>query len=114
MLGFEPRRSPHRLSGIWLLSRSAGLRNGPKMGRMHFWTVAEASLKRLKTDPIDPFYRHPVPIPGTTKVNRLKKNVGAAALELTRDDLRKIGDAVAQIKVQGDRSPAHLAAPAGK
>jgi aryl-alcohol dehydrogenase-like predicted oxidoreductase len=55
-----------------------------------------------------------VPIPGTTKVHRLKENVGAAAIELTRDDLRQIEDALAPIKVQGDRYPAHLAARAGR
>ena len=55
-----------------------------------------------------------VPIPGTTKVHRLKENVAAAAIELTRDDLRQIEDALAQIKVQGDRYPAHLAARAGR
>ena len=55
-----------------------------------------------------------VPIPGTTKAHRLKENVGAAAIELTEDDLRQIEDALAQIKVQGDRYPAHLAARAGR
>ena len=33
-----------------------------------------------------------VPIPGTTKLHRLKENVGAAAIELTDDDLRQIED----------------------
>jgi aryl-alcohol dehydrogenase-like predicted oxidoreductase len=55
-----------------------------------------------------------VPIPGTTKAHRLKENVGAAAVELTEDDLRQIEEALAPIKVQGDRYPAHLAARAGK
>ena len=55
-----------------------------------------------------------VPIPGTTKLHRLKENLGAADLELTQDDLRRIKDALAQIKVQGDRYPAHLAARAGR
>jgi aryl-alcohol dehydrogenase-like predicted oxidoreductase len=55
-----------------------------------------------------------VPIPGTTKVHRLKENVGGAAIELTTEDLRKIGDALAQIQVQGARYPAHLAALAGR
>jgi aryl-alcohol dehydrogenase-like predicted oxidoreductase len=55
-----------------------------------------------------------VPIPGTTKLHRLKENLGAAALELTEDDLRRIKDALAQIKVQGDRYPPHLAARAGR
>jgi aryl-alcohol dehydrogenase-like predicted oxidoreductase len=55
-----------------------------------------------------------VPIPGTTRLHRLKENVGAAEVQLTSDDLRQIGDALASIKVEGDRYPAHLAARAGK
>jgi aryl-alcohol dehydrogenase-like predicted oxidoreductase len=55
-----------------------------------------------------------VPIPGTTKIERLKENIGAAAVELSAEDLRQIGDALAQIPVQGDRYPAHLAARAGR
>ena len=55
-----------------------------------------------------------VPIPGTTKAHRLKENLGAAALELTEDDLRRIEGAVAHIKVQGDRYPPDLAARAGR
>jgi len=55
-----------------------------------------------------------VPIPGTTKLHRLKENVGAVAVLLTEDDLRRIQEAVAQIKVQGDRYPPHLAARAGR
>jgi len=46
-----------------------------------------------------------VPIPGTTKRSRLKENIGAAALELTLDDLRKIDSAAAKITVQGNRYP---------
>ena len=55
-----------------------------------------------------------VPIPGTTKAHRLQENVGAAAIELTADDLRQIEEALAGIKVQGDRYPPHLAARAGR
>jgi aryl-alcohol dehydrogenase-like predicted oxidoreductase len=55
-----------------------------------------------------------VPIPGTTKLHRLKENLGAAAVTLTDGDLRQINDALAQIHVQGDRYPAHLAARVGK
>jgi len=55
-----------------------------------------------------------VPIPGTTKAHRLKENVAAAAVELTDDDLRRIREALAHIKVQGDRYPPHLAARAGR
>jgi aryl-alcohol dehydrogenase-like predicted oxidoreductase len=54
-----------------------------------------------------------VPIPGTTKLNRLKENVRASAVELNAEDLRKIGDALNGIQVQGDRYPAHLAARVG-
>ena len=49
-----------------------------------------------------------VPIPGTTKLNRLKENLGAAALKLSPDDLDAIGGALANITVQGDRYPARL------
>ena len=55
-----------------------------------------------------------VPIPGTTKIGRLKENIGAAAVALTPDDLRRIGEALAKIEVHGDRYPAHLAASVGK
>jgi len=44
-----------------------------------------------------------VPIPGTTKLGRLEENLGAAALELTADDLREIEDATAAITVRGAR-----------
>ena len=55
-----------------------------------------------------------VPIPGTTKLHRLEENVGAAAVELTADDLRRIEDAAAKITVHGDRYPAHLQARVGR
>ena len=44
----------------------------------------------------------------------VKENVAAANVALTNDDLREIGDSLAQIAVQGDRYPAHLAALVGK
>jgi aryl-alcohol dehydrogenase-like predicted oxidoreductase len=49
-----------------------------------------------------------VPIPGTTKLERLDENIGAVSLELTSDDLREIDNAAAQIKVQGARYPEKL------
>jgi aryl-alcohol dehydrogenase-like predicted oxidoreductase len=49
-----------------------------------------------------------VPIPGTTKLHRLEENTGAAAVELTPDDLRDIDSAVSKITVQGARYPEHL------
>jgi aryl-alcohol dehydrogenase-like predicted oxidoreductase len=44
-----------------------------------------------------------VPIPGTTKLERVRENVGATEVELTADDLREIEDASSQITVQGAR-----------
>jgi aryl-alcohol dehydrogenase-like predicted oxidoreductase len=49
-----------------------------------------------------------VPIPGTTKLHRLEENIGAAAIELTSDDLREIETAASQIKVEGARYPEKL------
>jgi aryl-alcohol dehydrogenase-like predicted oxidoreductase len=44
-----------------------------------------------------------VPIPGTTKLHRLEENIGAAAVELTQDDLGDIGTALSTIAIQGAR-----------
>jgi aryl-alcohol dehydrogenase-like predicted oxidoreductase len=55
-----------------------------------------------------------VPIPGTTKLDRLKENVAAADLELTPDDLREIDDALSSITVEGDRYPEHLQQMVGR
>ena len=44
-----------------------------------------------------------VPIPGTTKLERLNENLGAVELALSADDLREIEDAAAQVEVQGQR-----------
>jgi len=49
-----------------------------------------------------------VPIPGTTKLNRLEENIGALSIQLTPDDLRDIDAAASKIKVEGDRYPERL------
>jgi len=49
-----------------------------------------------------------VPIPGTTKLNRLEENIGAVSIQLTPEDLRDIDAAAAQIKVEGSRYPERL------
>jgi aryl-alcohol dehydrogenase-like predicted oxidoreductase len=49
-----------------------------------------------------------VPIPGTTKLHRLRENIGAASLQLTPADLRELESAAAKINVQGARYPEHL------
>src|SRR5262245_14544727 len=55
-----------------------------------------------------------VPIPGTTKPHRLEENIGAAAIELTSDDLREIDDAASKITVEGARYPEHLEKMVGR
>ncbi len=51
-----------------------------------------------------------VPIPGTTKLHRLEENIGAAHVELTRDDLREIKEAASHIQAAGERyAPQQLA-----
>ncbi|KAB1087541.1 aldo/keto reductase [Neorhizobium galegae] len=55
-----------------------------------------------------------VPIPGTTKIQRLEENIGAADVDLTGEDLQAIEDAVSKITVQGHRYPAHLQARVDK
>ena len=55
-----------------------------------------------------------VPIPGTTKLHRLEENIGAAALELTKEDLTSIESALAKIRVQGERYPQHLQQHVGR
>lgn len=46
-----------------------------------------------------------VPIPGTTKLQRVEENIGAVALELTPDDLRELDSLTSQVTVQGGRYP---------
>jgi aryl-alcohol dehydrogenase-like predicted oxidoreductase len=55
-----------------------------------------------------------VPIPGTTKLHRLEENIGAAAIELTPDNLREIESAASKITVQGARYPEHLEQMTGR
>ena len=49
-----------------------------------------------------------VPIPGTRKLERLDENIGAAAVELTSEDLREIDSAASSITIQGARYPEAL------
>jgi aryl-alcohol dehydrogenase-like predicted oxidoreductase len=55
-----------------------------------------------------------VPIPGTTKLHRLEENLGAASVELSITDLDRIAQALADVKIQGDRYPAALQARVGR
>jgi aryl-alcohol dehydrogenase-like predicted oxidoreductase len=49
-----------------------------------------------------------VPIPGTTKLNRLEENIGAVSIQLTPEDLRDIDAAASKITVEGARYPERL------
>lgn len=49
-----------------------------------------------------------VPIPGTTRLNRLEENIGALAIHLSPEDLRDIAAAASKIKVAGARYPERL------
>jgi aryl-alcohol dehydrogenase-like predicted oxidoreductase len=55
-----------------------------------------------------------VPIPGTTKLERLEENLGAAAIELTPDDVRALEDTSSKIKLEGARYPAFHASLVGR
>ncbi len=55
-----------------------------------------------------------VPIPGTTKSDRLTENIGAASIPLSSSDIDKIDAAFAQTEIQGDRYPENFMKAAGK
>ncbi len=55
-----------------------------------------------------------VPIPGTTKLHRLKENLGAAVVDLTADDLREIEAAASRIEVKGARYTPELEKMTGR
>ncbi len=55
-----------------------------------------------------------VPIPGTTKLNRLEENIGAVPVQLTSNDIREINEAASKITVQGRRYPEALEAMTGR
>jgi aryl-alcohol dehydrogenase-like predicted oxidoreductase len=55
-----------------------------------------------------------VPIPGTTKLNRLEENTAATGVDLTADDIADIGRVLSAVTVQGARYPEHLQALVGR
>ena len=54
-----------------------------------------------------------VPIPGTTKLHRLKENVGAANIEFTKEELQEMEEASSHIKILGERYPEALECTTG-
>jgi aryl-alcohol dehydrogenase-like predicted oxidoreductase len=55
-----------------------------------------------------------VPIPGTTKLQRLEENLEAASVKLSREDLKELETAAAKVAVQGARYPEHLQKMVGR
>lgn len=55
-----------------------------------------------------------VPIPGTSKLHRLRENIDAANISLTNDELSKINSALATIKIAGERYPAEIQEATGR
>ena len=79
-----------------------------RIGERHHATPAQVALAWLLAQ--RPWI---VPIPGTTRLERLDENLGAIAVELTPDDLKDIDEASARIPIAGDRYPEHLAKRTG-
>ena len=88
----EARKSNQAL--VAALSRLAATKNA---------TPAQISLAWLLA--LKPWI---VPIPGTTKLPRLKENLGAAKIQLSHSDLQSINSAMAQIEIEGLRYPEHM------
>jgi aryl-alcohol dehydrogenase-like predicted oxidoreductase len=55
-----------------------------------------------------------VPIPGTTKVNRLEENLDAVKINLSRDELKQINEEASRIDVQGARYPESMQKRVGR
>ena len=93
-----PRFTPEALKAnqalIDLLGRIAKRKNA---------TPAQIALARVLAQ--KPWI---VPIPGTTKVNRLQENMGAVSIQLTPEDLQEIDASASKIKVEGARYPERL------
>ena len=99
-----PRFTPEALKANQALIDVIG-----KIGQRKKATVAQIALAwQLAQEPWI------VPIPRTTKLNRLEENIGAVEIELTPDDLREIESAASKITVQGARYPEKLEQMTGR
>ncbi|MDR3620299.1 MAG: aldo/keto reductase [Paludisphaera borealis] len=97
---FAPEARKANLALVDLLSRIAGRKQATPAQIALAWLLAQKPWL--------------VPIPGTTKLHRLEENNGAAAVELTPDDLQEIETAASKIAVQGARYPEHLEKMTGR
>jgi aryl-alcohol dehydrogenase-like predicted oxidoreductase len=86
---FQPEAIEKNLAFVELLRRVAGQMGGTPAQIALAWLLAQR-----------PYI---VPIPGTTKRHRLEENIGAAAIELSGDDLRDIDEAASHIETEGER-----------
>ena len=91
---FQPENIDANQAMVALLSRIATAKNATPGQIALAWLLA----------------RKPwiVPIPGTTKLERLQENIGAAGIELAPEEARDMEDAAAIITVQGERYPEHI------
>jgi aryl-alcohol dehydrogenase-like predicted oxidoreductase len=93
-----PRFTPEALEAnqvlVYLLGKVAEQKNATKAQIALAWILAKK-----------PWI---VPIPGTTKLNRLEENIGSAGISLTPEELRDISSALEKIKIVGDRYPEEL------
>jgi aryl-alcohol dehydrogenase-like predicted oxidoreductase len=97
---FTPENRKANLALVDLLARIAGRKKATPAQIALAWLLAQK-----------PWI---VPIPGTTKLHRLEENMGAAAIELTSDDLREIDRAASEVKLHGARYPEHLEQMTGR
>jgi aryl-alcohol dehydrogenase-like predicted oxidoreductase len=93
---FSPEAMDKNLAFVDLLKRVAGEKGATPAQIALAWLLAQR-----------PYI---VPIPGTTKLNRLEENLAAAKVVLSQADLREIDQAASTIEPEGERyAPAHLA-----
>jgi aryl-alcohol dehydrogenase-like predicted oxidoreductase len=91
---FTPENRKANQAVVDLLSKVAGQKKATPAQIALAWILAQKPWM--------------VPIPGTTKLQRLEENIGAANVQLTAGDLREIDNASAKIPVQGARYPENL------
>lgn len=92
---FQPEAMEKNQAFVDLLKRVASEKNATAAQVCLAWLLAQR-----------PYI---VPIPGTTKLHRLEENIGAAKIELTKDDLKQIDRATSDIQIAGDRyAPAQM------
>jgi aryl-alcohol dehydrogenase-like predicted oxidoreductase len=97
---FEPEAMKANLALVDILRRIAERRSATPAQVALAWLLAQK-----------PWI---VPIPGTTKLDRLRENVGAADVQLTADDLREIEEGARKVTVQGARYPEELMRLSGR